>query len=132
MSDRVLVEPWNVGVAPTTVPEDEAIVRLCARGAMLLKAIVTAPALAVSEVVLYFSWPSGSAASARACPPPAVAAAGVEDAAELELEGAGALVEVEADELVLFELLELPHPARATTPSASVSIEAREMERALG
>jgi hypothetical protein len=129
LSDSVLVEPWNVGVAPSTVPEEEAIVRLCARGAMLVKAIATAPALAVSAVVLYFSWPSGSEARASACPPPPVAAAGVEDAAELELDGAGALVELEADELVL---LELPHPDRATTPSASVSIEAREIERALG
>lgn len=129
MSDSVLVAPWNVGVAPTTLPDEDAMVRLCASDAMLAKAIVTVPALAVSDVVLNFSWPSGSAARASACPPPPVAAAGVEDAVELDVDEAGALG-VEADELVLLEPLE-PHPAKASAPTASVSSETVDRERAL-
>ena len=48
---------------------------LCPTGEALAKAIVTAPAFAVSEVVLYFSWPSGLAASASVCVAPLVAGA---------------------------------------------------------
>ena len=69
------------------------------------------------------------AARLSACPPPpAAAGAGVEDVAGLELDGVGALVDVEAEELVL---LELPHPVRARTPMAKASIEAVERERTL-
>jgi hypothetical protein len=39
--------------------------RLCARGALLVNAIVTLPALAVSELFVNFSCPLGSAAMAR-------------------------------------------------------------------
>jgi hypothetical protein len=58
-------------------------------GAMLVKAMENVPALAVSEVLLYFSWPLGLASRLSACP--ALVApldgAGVEDAAEVDLVG---------------------------------------------
>jgi hypothetical protein len=81
--------PWKVGVSPTTAPEKDATVMLWPSGAMLVKAMENLPALAVSEVLLYFSWPSGLASRLCACP--ALVApfdgAGVEDAAEVDLVG---------------------------------------------
>jgi hypothetical protein len=50
-----LLAPWKVGVAPTTAPDEEATVTLWLREAMFVKSIETLPALAVSEVVSYFS-----------------------------------------------------------------------------
>jgi hypothetical protein len=77
LSVRAFDPPWNVGVAPTTAPEEDATVMLWPSGAMLVKAIETLPALAVSEVLSYFSWPSGLAARLSTCP--VLAGAGVED-----------------------------------------------------
>jgi hypothetical protein len=77
LSVRAFDPPWNVGVAPTTAAEEDATVMLWPSGAMLVKAIETLPALAVSEVLLYFNWPSGLAA--RLSFSPVLAGAGVED-----------------------------------------------------
>jgi hypothetical protein len=71
--------------------------------------------LAVSDVVSYFSWPSGLAATFNACPPAVPPAAGVGD------------VGVEVEELVLLD--ELPHPARASRPTATVNTKALGMKR---
>jgi hypothetical protein len=122
----------------------------------LVKAIATLPAFAVSEVVLNFSWPSGSAARFRVCPPPA-AGAGLEEVAELDVVGVAAELDVfgvaaeldvfgvaaeldvvgvaaeldgeEAGELVLVE--ELPQPARASRPAITNSVETLGMEHVL-
>jgi hypothetical protein len=94
---------------------------------MLVKAIVTAPALAWRELVLYFSWPSGLAARLSDCPP--LAGVGVEELVELEVAGAAAAVlGVEADELVALE--ELPQPASAIAPSARARSEELARSRA--
>src|SRR5580692_959152 len=90
---------------------------------MFVKSIDTFPALALSEVVLYFSCPSEFAARLSVCPAPSLlAGAGVEEAAELDVVGvSAALAGVDAEELVLFD--EPPQPARASRPTASVSAE---------
>jgi hypothetical protein len=79
----VLVAPWNVGVAPRIFPEEDSIVMLWLSGAMLVNAIETLPAVAVSEVLLYFSWPSGFVWRLSTCPALGVllAGTGVEDVA---------------------------------------------------
>jgi hypothetical protein len=86
---RVFDPPRKVDVAPTTAPEEDATVMLWLSGAMLVKAMENLPALAVSEVLLYFSWPSGLASRLSACP--ALGApldgAGVEDLAGVDLVG---------------------------------------------
>jgi hypothetical protein len=114
----------NVGVCATTAPEEEATVTLCAIGAEFLKAIVTAPALALNDVVVNFSWPSGFASTLTVAPAP-VAEAGVLAVGVLvggvEVDGvaaAGVLAGALVAELVLLE--ELPQPASASTSSASV------------
>lgn len=127
MSDNVFEPPWNVGVAPTTAPEEDATVTLCDSGAMFVKSIVTAPAFALNEVVLYFSCPSLFAARLRVCPAP-VDAAGAEEVAAVDVAGVAAVDGVEADELVLFD--ELPHPLNASSPIARVSAEAFGTEHA--
>jgi hypothetical protein len=106
-------------VVPTTAPEEDATVTSCPTGDMLVKSIAIGPELALSEVVLYFSWPSGLAERLSFW---TLAAAGVDDVAALEVVGVVAAVGVEADELVLLD--ELPHPVRASSPTARVSIEA--------
>jgi hypothetical protein len=142
------VPPANVGVAPTTAPEDDAMVTLCSSEAELVKAIETLPALAVSDVVSNFNWPSAFAArlSAVAAPAAAVLVAG---AGVVELDalfvgaGAGAGVELDAlvagggvveldalvaalvgedaEELVVVE--ELPQPASTSTPRSTINVE---------
>jgi hypothetical protein len=82
---------------------------------MFVKVIETLPALAVNELVLYFNWPSAFAARLSDCPAAPVAAAGVEEAAELEVVGAG------AEELVVLD--ELPQPASAIRPAVRASTE---------
>jgi hypothetical protein len=116
-TDSVFEPPWKVGVAPSTEPDEDATVTLCASGAALVKLIVTAPAFAVSVLVLNESWPSGLAArlSVLAALVPPVVAAGVEVVAGVVLAG------VLAEELVLLE--ELPHPARTGMTSASKGSE---------
>lgn len=109
-TDSVFEPPEKVGVAPTTLPEEVAIVKLCDSEDEFVYAIETAPALAVSEVVSNFNCPSALAARLSGEP---LAAAGVEDAAEL--------VADDADELVVFD--ELPQPASAITPDAIASAE---------
>jgi hypothetical protein len=90
---------------------------------MLVKSIDTWPALADSEVVLYFSWPSGLASSFSDCAAPDAApvvgvAAGVEavvagvDAAVLEL-----------------ELLDEPQPARTASAATNANAESLRMGR---
>jgi hypothetical protein len=77
--------PRKVGVAPTTTPEEDATVMLWLSGAMLVKAMETLPALAVSDALLYFSWPSGLAS--RLNGGAALAGAGAVDATEVGLVG---------------------------------------------
>jgi hypothetical protein len=122
------VAPLKVGVDPTTAPEEEATVTLCSIEAELVKEIDTLPALAVSEVVSNFSWPSGLVARLSACPPLPPPAAGVEDVAELVVAGvAGEFVGLVVEELVL--LAELPQPASASRPTVNVSTETFGRER---
>gem|GEM_PF-4298245 len=121
MTESGLVAPWNVGVAPTTVPDESASVKLWPSGVPLLKLMVAAPALAVSEAGLNLSSAPGPAATARVCgalvPPLAGVVVAGAVAAVCVAGVAGARAGVLAVELVLLE--ELPHPARASTASAS-------------
>jgi hypothetical protein len=92
---------------------------------MLVKSIETLPALAVREVVLYLSWPSGLAATLRALPPalsPVAGGGGAGVAADVE---AAVVVGVELAVLALFE--ELPHPARSSSPVARAGTRAFEV-----
>jgi hypothetical protein len=122
LSDRLFEPPENSGVAPRTEPDADAMVRLCSSDEAFVNAIVTWPALAVSEVVSNFNWPSAFAARLIVCVAPLVAGAGVEELAELDAVGAGAaLVAEDAEELVVLD--ELPQPASAIRPAASASTE---------
>ena len=105
------VAPWNVGVAPTTGPLVPcSIVMLCISGDMFANLTVTLPAVAVSDVLVNFNAPLGSAASDSDEPVLAGGAAVV----GLEEEGVEAADAVDKDvELVLLE------PPHAATPSAS-------------
>src|SRR5271165_5331435 len=97
------------------------MVMLWLSGDMLVKPIETLPALAVSEELSYFSWPSALAARLSVPAPLGVAV-------PLDvLVAAGVLIGVEAEEVVLLE--ELPQPARASRPTASVSAESFGMKR---
>jgi hypothetical protein len=125
LSDRLFEPPENVGVAPTTAPEADATVTLCSKGDAFVNAIETWPALAVSEVVSNFNWPSALAARLSVCAAPLVAGAGVEEVAELDAAGVGAeLVAEEAEEVVVLD--ELPQPANALRPATSASTETVE------
>lgn len=110
----------NVGVAPSTGPLVPCwTVRLWASGELLVKLIVTVPAFAVSELLVNFNAPDGSAATAsELLAPPDDGAADVADV----LDVAGELVAVLlADELAaaLLVLLLLPlEPPQALMPSA--------------
>ncbi len=120
-SDSVFEPPLNVGVAPSFWPEEDSIVTLCSSGDMFVKSIDTLPELAVSDFVLYASWPSLFASRLRREEPaPALDAApvevlAVEDVLELVL-GVVALVLEEPLELEL-----LPHPASASSAASSAS-----------
>jgi hypothetical protein len=128
LRDNVFEPLWKLSVAPSTAPEGDATVTLWFREAMLVKAIETLPAFAVSDVLSNFSWPSGLAARLSDCPPAPAAGAGVEDVAELDVVGVAAVLgDEEAEELELLE--ELPQPARASTPTTTVNIETVGMER---
>lgn len=137
---RVLIPPWNVGVAPMTEPLLEATVTLCATGEALVKAIVTLPDDAESDVVLYLSAPLGSAESVTA-PPTAedtelAALLTAELTDELPDESADEATD-EADELTdeaadeaaeAIELLALddpPQPASAVSPRRRAGIRRR-------
>jgi hypothetical protein len=93
------------------------MVRLCISGAMFVNAIVTFPALAVSELLVNFSWPPGSAAS-ESEPPLATGAGealvGVDATGVLD-EAGGLLL------LVLLLLLEPPHAARVSATAIALS-----------
>jgi len=112
----------NVGVAPTTGPLVPCwTVRLCASGELLVKLIVTAPAFAVSVLLVNFNAPDGSAATEIellvALEVAAVDVAGALDAVDVVLAAlAGAL---------LLLPLEPPHALRpsATATTASVSLD---------
>src|SRR5579871_2017897 len=104
----VFVPPWNVGVDPSTFPPDDSTETLCASGAMLVISIVTFPAFAVSDFVLYSSCPLFAASSFSALLAPLAGAAGVVVALVVAGVVAASLV------VVLFD--ELPHPASATSP----------------
>src|SRR5271165_3958026 len=100
------------------------MVMLWLSGDMLVKPIETLPALAVSEELSYFSWPSALAARLSVPAPLGVA---VPLDVLVVLVAAGVLIGVEAEEVVLLE--ELPQPARASRPTASVSAESFGMKR---
>jgi hypothetical protein len=107
----VFVPPWNVGVAPTVGPLVPcSIVRLCAIGEAFANLNVTLPDFAVSEVLVNFNAPPGSAATDSAAALAGGAAAGVEE------DGVEAAAVVDEDvELVLLE------PPHAATPSTSAT-----------
>jgi hypothetical protein len=88
---------------------------------MFVKSIVTFPALALSEVVLYLSWPSVLADRLSVCPPLAPpAGAGVEAVAELDVVGVAAGLAGVEDEEELFE--ELPQPPASVTSTVTASV----------
>ena len=99
----VLVPPWNVGVAPSTLPALDASVRLWGSGEWFVKSIVDLPAFEVRDVVLYDNLPLGLAASCSVAPPD-VPVAGVER-----------------------ELAELPQPASATSATRTPAVKTRLM-----
>jgi hypothetical protein len=127
LTERLFEPPENVGVAPTFSPDDDSIVTLCGSEEEFVKSTDTLPAFAVSDFVLYSSWPSGLASSLTLLEPPA-AGAGVDVLAELVVGvvSAGVLVlaavEEELDE-------ELPQPASASSATKSASIEMIAFER---
>ncbi len=99
-----------------------------------MKSIETLPAVALSEVLLYFNWPSALASRLRALLAVPLELAGV--VAELvvaEDEVAGVVAEevvgvaAVVEELVVLE--ELPHPASASRPTATVTAESVGTER---
>jgi hypothetical protein len=115
-----LVAPENVGVAPITDPLVPCwMVMLWGSEDLLVKSIVTLPALAVSELLVNFSAPLGSAESLieLPAPPPPVPAAGV----ELEVDGAGAAAD---DVLLLVVPLEPPHAANPSARAAALRTRA--------
>ncbi len=117
--------PLNVGVAPTFSPEDDSIVTLCGSDEEFVKSIDTLPAFALSDFVLYSSWPSGFASSfTLLLPELSVAGAGVDVLAELVV-GASAAVLAEEEELDE----ELPQPASTNSAAGSASSENRAFER---
>src|SRR5262249_57189495 len=81
------------------------------------KAIVTLPALAVSELLSYLSWPSVFAARLSVCPPAAAPLAGGEVAV-------GVLI---VAEVLLLD--ELPQPASTSRPTAGPRSESLATER---
>jgi hypothetical protein len=94
---------------------------------MLAKAIETLPALALSEVVLYFSAPSGLASRLRLL---LVVGAGVEDVVGLvSVAVVAAAAGAEAAEELLE--LELPQPASTSSPAARARNETTGLERNL-
>jgi hypothetical protein len=119
----------NVGVEPTVAPEEDSIFTLCASGAMFVKSTVTLPAFALSDLVLYSSWPSLLASRLTVLAP---AAAPVVDVAELVV-GAAAVAELVvgacAAELDDELELELPQPARAATVATSANDEIADATR---
>jgi hypothetical protein len=128
LTETLFAPPENVGVAPTFSPDDDSIVTLCGSDEEFVKSTATLPALAVSDFVLYSSWPSGLASSFTLLEPPEAAGAGVDVLAELVVGvvSAGVLVlaavEEELDE-------ELPQPASASSATASASTEMIAFER---
>jgi hypothetical protein len=108
----------KVGVAPTGWPPEDSTDRLCSSGEALVNAIVTFPAFAVSDFVLYSSPPLGEAARLRALADP------LDEGLEELVDGvvAAGASGVLAEEVV-FE--ELPHPARATKPISAPSAASR-------
>lgn len=116
LSVSALVPPWKVGVAPRTLPLGEAIVTLCATGELLVNWTVTLPAFALNDFVLYLSVPLGSAESFTAALGDADDAGVEADALEL-VEG--------ADDALLLELDELPHPESTIAPSRRTEMKRR-------
>jgi hypothetical protein len=94
---------------PITPPDDDSMFTLWLRGAVFVMTIETIPALAVNEVVLYFSWPSGLVSRLRCVAPAAEAL--VEGEVEGEVVGAVAGLLLE----------EPPHPASAALASRATS-----------
>src|ERR1700733_6720851 len=117
----------KVGVAPSTEPLVPCwTVRLCAKGELFVKLIVTVPALAVSVLLVNFNAPEGSAAIDKALLAPAAALDGVDDdvdAGVLDVVDELAAVELAAALLVL--LLLLLEPPHALTPSVRAATASR-------
>ena len=85
--------------------------------------MLTTPAFALSEVVLYFSCPSGLAARLSFCTAPAAPAAALETLVVAAAAGVVAAAAGVLDELELFD--ELPQPASASTSSTRAGTDAR-------
>lgn len=101
------------------MPLVDAIVTLCGRGESFEKSIVTFPAFAASDVVLYANRPLGLAASFSA---PAVVSAcvGVEEALGVDPVPA---------ELALLELPQLLQPTSAASASRTLAVKSRRMQQ---
>jgi hypothetical protein len=138
VTDTDFAPPLNVGVAPTFSPEEDSIVTLCGSGDLFVKSTETLPAFALSDFVLYASWPSGLASRLSFSDPPD--GAGVADLAELVVGaavellvvGAAAELVVGACAAVLAEEEleeELPQPASASRAAASANAEIENTER---
>ncbi len=125
----VFEPPLNVGVAPTFSPEDDSIVTLCASGEAFVKSIATLPAVALSDFVLYSSWPSLFASRLRLLEPPAGAAAVDVEAVLAVVVLAELVVGVSAALEEELELDELPQPASASSAAGSANSENRAFER---
>jgi hypothetical protein len=124
-TDSAFEPPLNVGVAPTFSPDDDSIVTLCGSDELFVKSTETLPAFALSDFVLYSSWPSGFASRLTFSEPlDGAGVAGVVDVAELVV---GVCAAVLADELEFDE--ELPQPASASSAAVSASVEIENSER---
>ena len=117
VSFSVLVPPMNVGVAPSTGPLVPCwTVKLWASGELLVKLIVTVPAFAVTELLVNFNAPDGSAAIETELL--AAVDDGAADVADV-LDVAGELVAVLLADDVAAALLLLPlEPPQAPMPNA--------------
>jgi hypothetical protein len=115
---RILLPPLNVGVVPTVGPLEPCwIVRLCATGEPLVNVITTLPAFVLSEVLVNFSAPLGSAATVSR--PPIFDGAGVDVAVGVEV---AVLDEDEGVLLLLLLLLLLLEPPQAVRPNTRTAV----------
>ncbi len=125
LSVNAFEPPLNVGVSPSFWPDDDSTVTLCISDAMFVKSIETLPAFAVSDFVLYSSWPSRFASRLTLLEAPdelVPPLAGVVDVAELVV-SAGVLVEPVVGVVVALLDEELPQPASTTSAATSATAE---------
>jgi hypothetical protein len=117
----VFDDPWNVGVAPSTLPLVDATVRLWGRGEWFVNSIVTPPAFAVRDLVLYDNCPLGFASSVSG-PVIVLVCAGVEEVLGVDAVPA---------ELVPAELPQ-PQPMIAASASRPLAVKTLRMCTRIG